>query len=464
MSYAFGLIMKKTKQKELSSFIKKHADLKGIDLLLSDLNGVLRGKRIQPSALEKVFQDGICLPASVFALDILGNTVEETGLGVSTGDSDRICLPVSDSISMIPWSSKPMAQVLLTMVEEDGSPFFADPRQVLSRVLEKLCELKLTPVVAVELEFYLLDNRRDKQKKPQPPISPVTGKREADTQVYSVDNLDDYKEFLDEVARCAKVQGLPADTAMAENAPGQFEINLQHVDDPLLACDHAIILKRLIKGIARNMGLNASFMAKPFSDQAGSGTHIHISLLDRKKKNVFMGTKDKTDSPFLRHAIGGLVKTMKESTAIFCPNANSYRRFQPDLYVPMAPTWGIDNRTVALRIPSGSPKSTRIEHRVAGADTNPYLTVAALLAGIHYGITQKMKPPKISTGDAIAKNPPSLPMNWAESLKEFSKGKILRKYFGKDFCHVFHETRKKEMEHFNSQITPLELDWYLRTV
>ena len=456
--------MANVKRSNHQAFLRKNPDLKGIDLIISDLNGVFRGKRIQASALDKVFQDGICLPASVFALDILGNTVEESGLGVSTGDSDRICMPISDSISIIPWSPKPMAQVLLTMLEEDGSPFFADPRQVLSKVLEKFSELKLTPVVAVELEFYLLDKRRNKQKKPQPPISPVTGKREADTQVYSVDNLDDYKEFLDEVARFAKVQGLPADTAVAEYAPGQFEINLQHVDDPILACDHAILLKRLIKGVARNMGLNASFMAKPFSDQAGSGTHIHFSLLDRKKKNVFMGKKDKTDSPFLQHAVGGLAKTMKESTAIFCPNANSYRRFQPDLYVPMAPTWGIDNRTVALRIPSGSPKSTRIEHRVAGADTNPYLTMAALLVGIHYGITQKIKPPKISTGDAIAKNPPSLPMNWAESLQAFSKGKILRQYFGKDFCHVFHETRKKEMENFDSQITPLELDWYLRTV
>ena len=456
--------MNRTNHKEYTDFIKDYPDLNWIDLIIPDLNGVLRGKRIQPSVLEKVYEDGIYLPASVFALDILGNTVEESGLGISSGDSDRICLPVPDSFSPIPWNSKPTAQLLLSMVEEDRSPFFADPRQILKKVSDQFTELKLTPVVAVELEFFLLDKRRDKQKNPQPPISPVTGKREADTQVFSLDNLDDYRGFLDEVSRCARAQGLPANTALAEYAPGQFEINLNHLDNPLLACDQAILLKRLIKGVARSMGLNATFMAKPFSDQAGSGTHIHISLLDGKKKNVFATKNNKTDSVFLQNAIGGLTKTMKEATAIFCPNANSYRRFQPDLYVPMAPTWGIDNRTVALRIPSGSSRSTRIEHRVAGADTNPYLTMAAILAGIHYGITEKVNPPKISTGDAIANNSPSLPMTWTESLNEFSNGKIIGDYLGKEFCHVFYETRKKEMEIFDAKITPLELEWYLRNV
>ncbi len=445
-------------------FLKRFSDLKGIDLLIADLNGVLRGKRIQSSALAKVFQEGIYLPASVFAGDITGATVEETGLGMAQGDSDRVCHPIPHTLSKSPWYNKSMAQVLMTMYEANGKPFFADPRQVLKRIFGQFQELGFTLVVAVELEFYLLDTRRDRQKNPQPPISPVTGKRDKNTQVYSVDDLDDYGAFLDQVAKGAESQGIPADTALAEYAPGQFEINLKHEPDPLSACDNAVLLKRLIKGVAREMGMIATFMAKPYAQQAGSGTHIHISLLNKNKENIFSDPQNETGSKNLLHAIGGLSKTMKESMAIFCPNANSYRRFQPDLYVPMAPTWGIDNRTVAIRIPTGPEKAKRIEHRVSGADANPYLVVASILAGIHYGMTHKIEPPKISTGDAIAKNKPSLPMTWVESLDAFLKSKILKEYFGKEFCHVYYQTKYKEMQIFDSHVTPLELDWYLRTV
>ena len=445
-------------------FLKRFSDLKGIDILIADLNGVLRGKRIQSSALAKVFQEGIYLPASVFAGDITGATVEETGLGMAQGDSDRVCHPIPHTLSKSPWYNKSMAQVLMTMYEANGKPFFADPRQVLKRIFDQFQELGFTLVVAVELEFYLLDTRRDRQKNPQPPISPVTGKRDKNTQVYSVDDLDDYGAFLDQVAKGAESQGIPADTALAEYAPGQFEINLKHEPDPLSACDNAVLLKRLIKGVAREMGMIATFMAKPYAQQAGSGTHIHISLLNKNKENIFSDPQNETGSKNLLHAIGGLSKTMKESMAIFCPNANSYRRFQPDLYVPMAPTWGIDNRTVAIRIPTGPEKAKRIEHRVSGADANPYLVVASILAGIHYGITHKIEPPKISTGDAIAKNKPSLPMTWVESLDAFLKSKIIKEYFGKEFCHVYYQTKYKEMQIFDSHVTPLELDWYLRTV
>ena len=452
------------KQIEYKRFLESYLDLKSIDLLITDLNGILRGKRIQPNILEKVYTDGICLPASVFALDITGDTIEETGLGFEQGDSDRVCRPITGTLTKAPWYNKPMGQVLMTMYESDDEPFFADPRQVLKRIYGQLKELGITPVVAVELEFYLLDNRRDRKKNPQPPISPITGKRDLNTQVYSVDDLDDYGEFLEKIAKGAKSLRIPADTALAEYAPCQFEINLKHEPNPLSACDNAVLLKRLIKGVAREMGMTASFMAKPYAQQAGSGTHIHISLLNRNGKNIFSDPKNETGSKKLHYAIGGLIKSMKESMAIFCPNANSYRRFQPDLYVPMAPTWGLDNRTVAIRIPTAPEKDKRIEHRVSGADANPYLVMASLLSGIHYGMTNKVKPPKISTGDAIAKRKPSLPMTWVESLNAFSKSKILKEYFGKEFFHVYYETKHKELQKFNSLVTPLELDWYLRTV
>ncbi len=455
--------MTQFKQDKYQPFLSSNPDLKGIDLLIPDLNGVLRGKRIQTSALKKVYQDGLCLPASVLACDITGTTVEETGLGVETGDSDKICFPVQDSLTVAPWYDKSMAQTLLSMYETNGDPFFADPRHILKNILDKFKKLGLTPVVALELEFYLLDPRRDKSKNPQSPISPGSGKRENNTQVYSIDDLDNYGEFLGAVADMAKLQGIPTDTALAEYAPGQFEINLKHSDDLLKACDHGILLKRLIKGVAKKFEMKATFMAKPYGNQAGSGMHIHCSLL-KGKKNVFSNSKDITGSSTLHHAIGGLLKTMNETMALFCPNPNSYRRFQPDLYVPMAPTWGHDNRTVAVRIPSGTEKSKRIEHRVSGADANPYLVVSSMLAGIHYGITEQVEPPKISTGDAIAKHKPSLPLDWNNSLDAFLKSKIIKPYFGNGFWKVYSEIRKKEMTLFKSHVSPQELDWYLNSV
>jgi len=456
--------MAETKQKEDIPFLKENPDINAVDLLIADLNGVIRGKRIATNALEDVYKDGVYFTTSLFALDINGNTIEETGLGIVQGDGDSTCYPIPRTLTIAPWHKQSMGQLLLTMVDGNDKPVFANPRHVLNQILERFNVLKLTPVVAVELEFYLLDNRRDGKKRPQPPISNVTGKRENNTQVYAIDNLDDYGDFLSDVSSTAKEQGIPVYTAVAENAPGQFEINLKHEADPLSACDNAILLKRLIKGVAKKHGMQATFMAKPYSDLAGNGMHIHLSLLDEKGNNIFSNPKEIIGSKTLQYAIGGLTTTMNDFMAVFCPNANSYRRFQPNLFVAMAPTWGIDNRTVAVRIPTSSESAKRIEHRISGADANPYLVVAALLAGIHYGITKKIKPPKISTGDASVDNLPSLPLSLSESLKYFENSSFIKEYFGQNFCKHYSIFKTIEMERFNKHVTPIELDWYLRTV
>lgn len=438
-------------------------DIQSIDIIIADINGVQRGKRVRRSALEKVMNAGICLPASLFGLDITGTTVESTGLGFDIGDKDYLCMPLVERLAPCPWQQPVNAQVLAVMHSDDGGGFDADPRQVLSSVVARLRRMKLTPMVAVELEFYLIDRKRTTAGRPQPPISPATGEREASTQVYGIKEIDDYAQFIEMVSAAAEAQGLPADTAVSEYAPGQYEVNLHHRADPIAACDDAFLLKRLIKAVANRCGMEATFMAKPYAELAGSGMHVHVSLLDARGRNVFADDRP-LRNPMLRHAVGGLKALMTDSTAIFAPFANSYRRFCVDAFVPMAPAWGLNNRTLALRIPAGPKSATRIEHRVAGADANPYLVMASLLAGIHHGIANKIDPGPATEGNAYEQHEPAIPRYWSEALRRFDRNKVLRQYLGARFCDIYSACRWHECETFNSAITPMEYDWYLRTV
>ena len=433
-----------------------------IDLLLPDMNGLLRGKRISRSALEKIYADGVCLPMSLIATDITGNTVEETGLGYAIGDEDRICRPVPGTLRPIPWQPRPMAQLLLAMEDADGGVFEANPREVLKRVLARFDALGLRPVVAVELEFYLLDGECGQDGRPRTSINPATGARNATTQVYYMQDLDDYQEFTDAVADACRAQQIPADTAVAEYAPGQFEINLKHRDDALLACDDALYLKRAIKAIAGQQGLLASFMAKPFVDQAGSGMHIHASILDRDGNNILACTPE-APADALRHAVAGLQASSRDCMLLFAPHANSYRRFVLNAFVPLNDCWGFNNRTVAMRIPHSDPANTRIEHRIAGADANPYLVTAAVLAGILRGLEEKGDPGPPIVGNAYEQTE-ARALFWRDTIADFMGSGFVRETFGAGFQHIYGQQKLKEMRSFEAQVTTLEYDWYLRQV
>jgi glutamine synthetase len=339
-----------------------------IEVIIPDLNGVLRGKRVHGDELGKVLAGEMRLPSSVFGLDITGVDAPGTGLVWSIGDADATLVPVDGRVLPVPWGAQPTGQLLMTMVDDDGAPFFGDPRQVLARVVERFKARGLTPVVAVELEFYLLDRERDEAGRVQPPRIPGTGRRDTTTQVYGLEEVDNFADLFRDIAEACAAQEVPASTAVAEYAPGQYEVNLKHVDDPLLAGDHAVRLKRIVKGVARKHGLDATFMSKPYANQPGSGLHLHVSLIDGRGRNVFAG-EEAVNRP-LRQALGGLTATMAEGMALFAANANAYRRFQEGTYAPLAPTWGYENRTVALRVPGGPARSRRVEHRVAGADAN----------------------------------------------------------------------------------------------
>ncbi len=451
---------------EAEAFLKANPEIQFVDLLIADMNGVVRGKRVDRNNLVKVFEKGINLPASLFALDITGSTVESTGLGLEIGDADMVCYPIPGTLSVEPWQKRPTAQLLMTMHEKEGElegqPFFADPREVLRKVVQRFDEMGLKVCAAFELEFYLID-QENINGRPQPPRSPISGKRPQSTQVYSIDDLDEYADCLQDIIDCARGQNLPADAIVSESAPAQFEINLIHVEDAIQACDHAVLLKRLIKNVAYDHEMDTTFMAKPYPNQAGNGLHVHVSLIDKDGNNIF-AADDPLENQNLLHAIGGLVEAMPASMAFLCPNVNSYRRFGSQYFVPNAPSWGIDNRTTALRIPTGHPNALRVEHRVAGADANPYLLMAAVLAGIHHGLTNKVTPPADTEGNAYDQHESSLPNNLRDALRELDESEIMNQYINSDYIDIFVACKEAELEEFETTISDLEYNWYLHTV
>lgn len=444
------------------AWLAEHPQVRFIDLLLPDQMGIPRGKRVTASELEAISRDGLLLPASMFALDVLGGTVQSTGLGFDDGDADRICLPVDGSLAPVPWLGSEVAQMQVSMYEHDRRPFHGDPRHVLAGVLCRLRELGLTPVMAVELEFYLVDRERTAEGNAQPPRQPLSGRREFRTQINSMADLNEYSTLLAAIDTAAHAQSLPAGTVLAEYGPGQFEVNLHHVPDALAACDHAIRLKRLVRGVALAHGMEATFMAKPYREHAGSGAHLHVSLIDSEGRNVF-AAEDAAGSERLRHAIGGLAATIDASMAVCAPTANSFRRFQPEAYVPLNPSWAINNRGVAFRIPHGSPASRRVEHRVAGADANPYLLAAIVLAGMHHGLSRRLDPGAPLAGNAYRDNRPTIPLTWPEALAAFERSSFVREYFGDAFTDLYAGTRRGEMQEFNAHVSPLDYAWYLTT-
>ena len=443
--------------KEVDEFLLAHPDVETIELLIADLNGVIRGKRIERGLLRKVYGSGFYLPGSVMALDATGTTVEESGLGMDVGDCDRLCRPVAGTLSLVPWHEKgDRAQVLCSMFERDGTPFFADPRQVLVSAVKRFEQLGYTSGIALELEFYLVDLQPDDQGHIQPPKIPGTDRRMSSKQVYSLSDLDDYDFFIRDVIATARSQNIPADTVIAEYAPGQFEVNLHHGQDILAAADQAVLLKRVISSVAKKHGMMASFMAKPYIEESGNGLHLHLSLLDSSGANAFAA-----DKTLIESAIGGLLDMADSTQAVLCPNVNSYRRLAPEAFAPTSKTWGTDNRTVAIRVPASSAEATRLEHRISGADASPYLAVAVLLAGVVEGITNKIEAPSEVTGNAYEQDHPEIADNQRDALRAMSEDERVTHWLGQDFVEMYQHCKWSEVRLFERQITSMEYELLL---
>lgn len=455
---------KKRAPDELQNFLERHPDTQLLELLQPDMLGILRGKRVVRDEFAKPFGAGLNFCGATVLLDAKGATFDRITNGGRDGDPDAISTAVPGSLAPVPWAEVPTAQLLLSMATADGDPFFADPRQVLRHAARPLQKMGLTAVAATELEFYLLESDGD---RPAPRVGRIPGTRlpQSGPQYGAMEDVEDADPFLAELYAVCEAQNIPVGATLKEFSPGQFEINLHHVASVELAADHAVLLKRAVKAVAKKHGLGASFMAKPFADCAGCSLHVHVSLMDDSGRNVF-ASKDPAQpvSNTLRHAIGGLAATMAESMAIFAPTANSYRRYRPGLFVPLAPNWGRNHRGVALRVPLSALEDTRVEHRPGGADGNPYLVLAAILAGIHHGITNKLDPgPMVQPGTVIDEKV-ELPVRWEAALDAYDRGKILPKYLGERYHKLFGTCRREECDRFHSEISDRDYEWYLRAV
>jgi glutamine synthetase len=291
----------------------------------------------------------------------------------------------------------------------------------------------------------------------------LSGERRGRIDAYGLGRLDDMSPLFDDLYASAKALGLPVRTLMSEYAPGQFEITLEHRADAMRAVDEAILFKRAVRGVAARHGRLACFMAKPFAERAGSGLHLHASLAGREGNNA-CAADDPAGSPLLRHAIGGLRSTLADGMAIYAPNANSYRRFRSMSYAPVAVTWGINNRSVSLRVPAGPPASRHVEHRVAGADANPYLVAALVLGGMLHGIQNQMDPGPPTEGNGYAQAQlGTLPTQWHAALATAASSVFLRDTLGSAFLDVFLAIKRQEAEKFGALVSDRDYEWYLDT-
>lgn len=440
---------------EAEDFIERYPNIDYIDLIFTDVNGTPRGKRIPVDGLHKVGK-GIYLPISTNSLDNKGGVVEEAGLGELIGEPDNLCFPVQGSLR--PSVTDNVGQLLLTMMDSEGkqpTPYAA--RNVLSSLLEKLHAKNIFPVVALELEFYLIDKSRDAVGELQTAINPSKKRRDSSCEVYNIEDLDDYSAFLSEVNIHAKAQGINTSGALSESAPGQFEINFNHSQDLLGACDQIILTKRLIKQIAHKHNFDATFMAKPFQNEAGNGKHIHLSIVNQQGKNLF-SNEDGQASPMFYQTIAAMLAQIPESMALLCPNVNSYRRFVPGTFTPLLADWACNHRGVALRIPESDANNRRIEHRIAGADVNPYTLSSVILSSLLASDTFSAEQcPAELNPDAI-----KIPTRMSDALDNLHKSE-LSSYLPKEFLSMYLSCKSNELAEFERIVTPIETTWMLHS-
>ena len=446
-----------TQNKIMKDWIEKH-QITEVECIIPDLAGAARGK-IMPAA-KFTGATNLRMPQSVFLQSINGEYPELYD-EINPLDVDMVLQPDPYTIRLLPWAKEPSAQVIHDCFDMDGKPIDISPRQVLRRVLALYHAEGWKPVVAPELEFYLLQPNLDSKQPLLPPIG-RTGRVERSGQSFNIDAINDFDPMFDDMYDFCESQGLEIDTLIHEEGMGQMEINLLH-GDPLELADQAFLFKRTVRESAFRHDMYATFMAKPMENQPGSAMHIHQSVEDLKtSKNIFSTADGKPNDLMLSH-IAGLQQFLPEGMALLSPYVNSYRRIVRSMAAPINFHWGFDNRTTGFRVPDNNPAAMRVENRIASADVNPYLAIATSLACGYIGMKNGLKPDQPLATSAYDK-PMQLSRHWYSSLQRLADSAELREVLGDSFVDVYVAVKEVEFDNFLNVISPWEREHLLLKV
>lgn len=428
-----------------------------VEAIIPDQAGIARGKFMPAKTFAK--QGGMRLPESVFIQTVTGEHPEEAVF--SPTDRDMTADPDMSTISIVPWANEPTAVVIHDCYLMDGTPVDIAPRQVLRNVLELYRRRGLRPVVAPEIEFYLVKRNTD----PDYPLSPPTGRSgraETVRQPYSLDAIDEFEPLIEDIYDYCEAMEMQVDNLVHEEGTAQLEVNFIH-GDALALSDQMFLFKRIVRETAMRHEVYATFMAKPMQNEPGSSMHWHLSMCSAETGANVFSRPDGGESPEFRHFIGGLQTYLPSAALLLAPYVNSYRRFTRYMAAPINLQWGYDNRTVGLRVPDTGPKDRRVENRVAGSDVNPYLAIAASLACGYLGMEEKIEPTQPETGNAY-RLPFALPRTLNESLELLEGSDRMRSLLGERFVQVYSAIKREEQERFFQVISPWEREYLLLNV
>jgi len=446
---------------QLSGWLKERK-ITEVECMIADLTGIARGK-IAPTA-KFLNEKGMRLPESVLLQTVTGDYVEDDIYYdlLDPADIDMVCRPDENAVFLVPWAIEPTAMVIHDTYDKLGNPIELSPRNVLKRVLQLYADKGWKPIVAPEMEFYLTKRSDDPDYPLQAPIG-RSGRQETGRQSFSIDAANEFDPLFEDMYDWCELQGLDLDTLIHEEGTAQMEINFRH-GDALDLADQIVVFKRTMREAALKHNVAATFMAKPMTGEPGSAMHLHQSIVDIKTgKNIFSNADGSMSELFLHH-IGGLQKLIPEALPLFAPNVNSFRRFLPDTSAPVNVEWGEENRTVGLRVPDSTPDNRRVENRLAGADANPYLALAASLLCGYIGMVEGLKPSAQVKGRGYERRNLRLPLTIEAALECMESSKTLEKYLGDKFIRGYVAVKRAEHENFKRVISSWEREFLLLSV
>ncbi len=438
---------------EVRAFRATHPEIGYVDLISLDIPGHFYGKRYPIDMLEKVAAGSpLKLPQNCVLLGTQGGLYPIGDYCFHDGDPDALRRLIPGTLKPVRWEAQPLGQMLISS-DGTAAPIEFEPREVLARVLKRLERRGIRALVAFELEFYLFD-RALKDGLPQFPRDPLCGDADDQPNLH-IERLSRFSPLLHEIVEAAREQGVDANVITAELGPGQFEINFGHCDDGLRAADWAALFCRSTRGVALKHGQRASFMSKPYLNAPGSGMHVHVSLYDQAGNNLLAADEQRP----LRHAVAGCLELLPHCMPIFAPNHNAFRRYGAMVNAASRASWGFEDRDACIRIPESDGRNLRIEHRVSGADANPYLVLAAILSGMEHGLDARREP--IAPLNQDRQSGIDFPQDMLSAVAAMQDHPAVRERLGSEFVMVYCENKRQDHLAFMNEVSAREYRWFL---